>query len=136
MLLFLVIQLLILFALAFAFGRNAVLFFAGQSFFAVLLHQQVNYMQHYGLVRKHGDGVREKMHAHHAWGIPRECRIVDLFQVHNHADHHMHASSPYERLVAKEESPKLPANYATMMVICLIPPLCFRIIHKRLRLLK
>jgi alkane 1-monooxygenase len=132
MLLFLVIQLTIVFVLAFAFGINSVLFFVGQAFFAVLLHQQVNYMQHYGLTRKDNGVTSEKMHAHHAWGIPGECKIVDLFQVQNHADHHMHASTPYEKLVAKEESPTFPANYATMMIVSLIPPLWFKIIDKRL----
>ncbi len=132
MLLFLFIQLSIVFVLAFVFGINSVLFFVGQGFFAVLLHQQVNYMQHYGLIRKDNAGTIEKMHAHHAWGIPGECKIVDLFQVQNHADHHMHASTPYEKLVGVEESPAFPANYATMMIVSLIPPLWFRIVDMRL----
>lgn len=132
MLLFQVTQLLILFMLGYLFGRNALLFFAGQSFVAIVLHQQVNYLQHYGLTRNDTGGVCEKMHAHHTWSIPGECRIIDLFQVQNHADHHLHASYAYEKLIKIDQSPKLPANYATMIVLSLIPPLWFKIIHKRL----
>lgn len=132
MLLFLIIQLFVLAVLGIAFGKYALLFFAGQSFVAVLLHQQANYLQHYGLIRKDEAGTREKMHAHHSWGIPGECRIVDLFQVQNHADHHLHASTSYEKLVARQESPRLPANYAAMMVVTLFPPLWFKMIHKRM----
>ncbi len=132
MLLFQVVQLLILIILWYLYGIDALLFFMGQSFVAIVLHQQVNYMQHYGLTRNDNEGVREKMHAHHTWSIPGNCRIVDLFQVQNHADHHLHASCSYEKLIARDESPRLPANYATMMVVSLIPPLWFKLIHKRL----
>ena len=132
MLLFQAFQLLILIILGLFFGRMSVLFFIGQTFVAVFLHQQVNYLQHYGLIRNNKKGICEKMHAHHTWSIPAGCRIIDLFQVQNHADHHLHASSSYEKLIVRDESPKLPANYATMMVVSLIPPLWFTIIHKRL----
>jgi alkane 1-monooxygenase len=131
MLLFLLVQLLILIVLS-AFGTKALLFFAGQSFVAVFLHQQVNYLQHYGLVRNKKGDMHERMHAHHAWSIPESCRIVDLFQVQNHADHHLHAATPYEKLNVLDESPQLPANYATMMLVTLVPPLWFKIIHNRL----
>lgn len=132
MLLFQVIQLLILIMLAYIYGGNALLFFTGQSFVAIVLHQQVNYLQHYGLTRNDDEGVREKMHAHHTWSIPGECKIIDLFQVQNHADHHLHASYSYEKLIDRDQSPKLPGNYATMMVVSLIPSLWFKLIHKRL----
>lgn len=132
MLIFQVVQLVVLIILGWVFGSKALLFFIGQSFVAVTLHQQVNYLQHYGLTRNDKAGVHEKMHAHHSWSIPGNCRIVDLFQVQNHADHHLHASSSYEKLIARDESPKLPANYATLMVVSLIPPLWFKIIHKRM----
>jgi alkane 1-monooxygenase len=132
MLVFLLIEVVILLLIGLFFGSKALLFFIGQSMVAVFLHQQVNYLQHYGLIRHENDGRTEKVQAHHAWGIPVKCKIVDLFQVHNHADHHMHAATPYERLKAMEQSPQLPANYATMMLVTLLPPLWFKIIHKRL----
>ena len=132
MLLFQVVQLLVLVILGWFFGSKALLFFVGQSFVAVFLHQQVNYLQHYGLIRNNKEGICEKMKPHHTWSIPAGCRIIDLFQVQNHADHHLHASSSYEKLISLDDSPRLPANYATMMVVALIPPLWFKIIHKRI----
>ncbi|TDH21629.1 alkane 1-monooxygenase [Segetibacter sp. 3557_3] len=132
MLVFSFIQLLVLSVVYFSCGSLALLFFVGQGMVAVILHQQVNYLQHYGLIRSGDPDCREKMHAHHTWEIPGNCRIIDLFQVHNHADHHLHAATPYEKLVTTGESPRLPANYATMMLVSLLPPLWFSLIHKRL----
>jgi alkane 1-monooxygenase len=132
MLMFMLVQTTILFILSVAFGGKALLFFIAQALVAISIHQQVNYLQHYGLTRSDNGSIREKMHAHHSWSIRGNCRIVDLFQVQNHADHHIHASTPYHQLKAIDESPKLPANYATMMLVTLIPPLWFKIIHKRL----
>ncbi len=132
MLVFCILQVLIVIVLGSIFGGLALLFFIGQGLVAIILHQQVNYLQHYGLIRSDDQHGREKMHAHHTWEIPGNCRIIDLFQVQNHADHHLHAATAYENLVANDESPQLPANYATMMVISLLPPLWFKIIHKRL----
>ncbi len=132
MICFQLIQVTVLLLVLFTFGWYALLFFAGQSFISILLHQAVNYIQHYGLSRDEHNGHHEKMKTHHSWSIPGSCKIVDLFQVQNHAHHHIHASTPYYKLVAEEQSPRLPANYAAMIVVSLIPPLWFRIIHPQM----
>ena len=136
MILFLLIQLSIIMVVALAGGIMPVIFFLAQGFVAVVMLHQINYLQHYGLTRKFKrEGVPERIDAHHSWGTLRPL-MFDLFQLENHADHHLHPTHSYEKLIVHGESPTLPGNYASMMAALLVPPLWFKITHKRLSLLK
>lgn len=130
MIYFQILQTIVSLIILFVFGTNALLFFAGQSIVAILIHQVVNYIQHYALIREQHNGQHEKLKAHHSWSIPGSCKIIDLFQVQHHAHHHIHASKPFYKLLPEDASPKLPANYASMIVLSLIPPLWFKVIDK------
>ena len=132
MLVFQLIGLTLLLTIFLVFGKPALLFFVGQSFIAIVIHQMANYIQHYGLNRRYINDQHEKLNAHHAWSIPGKCKIIDLFHVENHADHHLHAATPFYKLVSKDDSPKLPANYPTMVLLSLFPPLWFKIIHRHI----
>ncbi|MGI8582458.1 MAG: alkane 1-monooxygenase [Chitinophagaceae bacterium] len=133
LLLFFLIHILICTAIVLFWGKMALLFFIGQSFISVTLLHQVNYLQHYGLHREDtGSGKFEKMAAHHSWNIANPYSKFSLFQLTNHADHHLHPAHSYEKLTVHPESPSHPANYACMMIVSLIPPLWFNITHKRI----
>ena len=117
-------------------GWPAFLFLILQSVVAICLLHVTNYLQHYGLMRMEtGPGQFEKVNIHHAWSSPGSGKDFSLFQLENHADHHMHPNRRYEELVKHEQSPVQPVGYSGMLMLALIPPLWFRIMNKRVNAL-
>ena len=54
-----------------------------------------------------------------------------LFQLQRHSDHHAYAKRRYQVLRHYDESPQLPAGYATMYVLAWFPPLWKKIMNPR-----
>jgi alkane 1-monooxygenase len=115
------------------FGGQALLFYFLQSTVAIILSHLTDYLQHYGLARKEiTPGKFEKFTTAHAWNNQKSQDGFNLFQLENHADHHLHPSHTYEHLVRHSESPVLPTGYSGMMLLSLVPPLWFRVMNKRI----
>jgi len=115
------------------FGWKALLFYFLQSTVAIIISHMADYLQHYGLARKETtQGKFEKVSVCHAWNNQKRNDGFNLFQIENHADHHIHPSYTYEQLVRHEESPVLPTGYSGMMVLSLLPPLWFRVMNKKI----
>jgi alkane 1-monooxygenase len=131
LLLFMLQQIVLLAAIAAVAGVYAVLFFILQAFVAVVLLHAVNYLQHYGLMRKETNGSVERMADHHAWNSGNRLKNLSLFRIENHAHHHIHPTHPYETL-QHTDSPTHPTGYSGMILLALVPTLWFRIVHKRL----
>jgi len=131
-LMFAILQLTVaVIAILFA-GWSAFLFLLLQSGLAICLLHVTNYLQHYGLMRMEtGPGQYEKVNTHHAWSSPGSGKDFSLFQLENHADHHIHPNRRYEELVKHEESPVQPTGYSGMLLLALIPPLWFQAMNKR-----
>ena len=68
----------------------------------------------------------------HSWDSPARLTNHFLFKLQRHADHHSSAGKRYHTLQAYEESPQLPAGYATMIVLAFFPPLWRAVMHPRL----
>jgi len=133
MLLFILLQSFVLLSIFLLGGSQSAIFFLLISFIAVLLLHVVNYLQHYGLLRRaEVPGKIEKMAAHHSWNSGNHVQGLNLFQLENHADHHIHPSHRYEELKTLSDSPQHPTGYSGMIVLAFIPPLWFHIINKRL----
>ncbi|HEY4223953.1 MAG TPA: alkane 1-monooxygenase [Myxococcota bacterium] len=113
---------------ALAFGVLGVALFLAQSAVAIALLEAINYIEHYGLVRAPGTRVRWA----HSWSSPHRLTSLYLFNLPRHADHHAHASRPYFALRHVEEGPQMPAGYAAMLVLALVPPLWRSFMHDRL----
>lgn len=108
-------------------------FFFAQSFFAFTLLELVNYIEHYGIVRKQlPDGRYERVNPLHSWNNSNMLSNFFLFQLQRHSDHHAHAIKRYQVLDHHEESPQLPFGYPTMIILALIPPVWFRFMNHRL----
>ncbi|MBL7745075.1 MAG: alkane 1-monooxygenase [Chitinophagaceae bacterium] len=130
---FIFLQVFVAYVLVVLAGWLAFLFLLLQSIVAITLLHITNYLQHYGLTRKEvKEGQYEKVNTHHAWNSPGRKDTLSLFQLENHADHHMHPNRPYEELLKHEESPVLPAGYSGMILLAMIPPVWFRIMNKRI----
>jgi fatty acid desaturase len=100
-------------------GVAGILVFLAAAAFGRLLHELLNYVQHYGLVRVKGTSIE----ARHSWDCYRSLSNALHYNLPRHADHHMFAAKPFWELAAAARSPTLPRGYETMALIALFPPL-------------
>lgn len=122
---------------AVVFGGKGALCFGIQSGVAVLLLEIINYVEHYGLLRQRVDGTAgrwERVRPEHSWNSSHRLTNAYLFHLPRHADHHAVASRPYHLLRHEPEGPQLPAGYATMVLVALLPPLWFHLMDPRVEL--
>ena len=109
-------------------------YFVIQSFIAVFLLEVINYVEHYGLQRRLLESGRyERVLPKHSWNSTHRLTSFYLFNLPRHADHHYLASRPYYNLRHMEDSPQLPAGYATMLILALFPPLWKKIMDPRVK---
>lgn len=123
----------VLFAsLAAAFGPGVLPLLAAQAVMGFSLLEVVNYLEHYGLARRRTPSGRyEKVDEQHSWNSNRLVTNVFLYQLQRHSDHHANPVVRYQALRNFDTSPQLPAGYATMIVVALVPPLWRRIMDPR-----
>lgn len=108
-------------------------FFFLQSLLAFTLLELVNYIEHYGIMRKEiAPGKYERVNPLHSWNSSHLLSNFFLFQLQRHSDHHVHAHKRYQVLDHHNESPQLPFGYPTMLLVALVPPLWFSMMNKRL----
>ena len=101
-------------------------FFFGQSIIGFTLLELVNYVEHYGIMRrKDASGRYERVNPLHSWNTSYLISNLFLFQLQRHSDHHTYAAKRYQVLDHFDESPQLPYGYPTMILMALVPPLWF-----------
>jgi alkane 1-monooxygenase len=116
------------------FGTSAVLAFLGAAFMGMLMLETVNYIEHYGLQRKLGaSGQYERAMPHHSWNSDHVVGRLMLFELSRHSDHHYLASRKYQVLRHHDNAPQMPTGYPGMMLLALVPPLWFSIMHKKIK---
>jgi alkane 1-monooxygenase len=111
-----------------------IVFFALQAIVAFLLLEIVNYIEHYGLQRNKAGNKREPFGMMHAWNADHVLTNSLLANLQRHSDHHMHAWKPYPTLEPLP-GPQLPTGYAGCLILAMVPPLWFSVMHKRLNAL-
>lgn len=110
--------------------------FLFQAFVAVWQLELVNYIEHYGLTRKHlGDGKYEHTRPHHSWNAAHTVSNWFMINLQRHSDHHTKPSRRYPLLqtVSADEAPQLPYGYGVMGALAMIPPLWRRRMNPRVR---
>ncbi|MEL6914815.1 MAG: alkane 1-monooxygenase [Pseudomonadota bacterium] len=124
-------------ALAFAIGGWAGLgLFAFQAFVAIWQLELVNYIEHYGLTRKHlGGGKYEHVQPRHSWNSAHKVSNWLLINLQRHSDHHFKADRRFPLLQTydAEEAPQLPYGYPVMTMLAMCPPLWRRVMNPRVR---
>ncbi len=109
------------------------IFFFVQSVLGFSLLEIVNYIEHYGILRKEiAPNKYEKVNTLHSWNANQLVSNFFLFQLQRHSDHHAYAHRRYQALRHVEESPQLPAGYSAMILLALVPPLWFGVMDKKL----
>lgn len=130
---YLCVQLCLVTGLWLLLGGVAALLFIVQACIAVLLLETVNYIEHYGLVRRiRPDGRTERVTVEHSWNSSRLATNAALFNLGLHSHHHVHPADRYWELTDAGQPPELPYGYFVMIVLATIPPAWRRVMHPHL----
>lgn len=132
MLRFQIIQLVFVMGIYFVFGLEPMLYFLLAAGMGILLLETVNYIEHYGLRRKMKNGNYERSLPIHSWNSNHPIGRLVLLELSRHSDHHYIASRKYQVLRHHDNSPQMPTGYPGMMILSLIPPLWFFVMHKKI----
>ncbi len=128
---------LIMLALAFLLaGWLGLLLFIFQAGVAIWQLELVNYVEHYGLTRKHlGDGKYEHVMPHHSWNAAHKASNWLLINLQRHSDHHYKPNRRFPLLqnYTDAQAPQLPYGYPVMTMAAMVPPLWRRIMNPRVK---
>lgn len=124
-------------ALAFAIGGWAGAgLFLWQALVAVWQLELIDYIEHYGLTRKHlGGGRYEHVQPRHSWNAAQKASNWLLINLQRHSDHHYKPDRRFPLLQHRDESeaPQLPYGYPVMSLAALLPPLWRRVMNPRVK---
>ncbi|HDR9038482.1 TPA: alkane 1-monooxygenase [Burkholderia vietnamiensis] len=114
-------------------GPVVIPFLVIQAAYGASLLEVVNYVEHYGLGRrKLPSGRYERCTPQHSWNSNHVVTNLFLYQLQRHADHHANPTRSYQALRHFDDSPQLPAGYATMILFAYVPPLWYRVMNPRM----
>ena len=123
--------------LAFALGGwLGVALFIFQAAIAVWQLELTNYIEHYGLTRKHlGEGKYEHVQPRHSWNAAHKASNWLLINLQRHSDHHYKPDRRFPLLqnYTEDAAPQLPLGYPVMTMAAMIPPLWRRIMNPRVK---
>lgn len=117
-------------------GWEGLLLFLAQAGFAVWQLELVNYVEHYGLTRRHlGEGRYEHALPRHSWNAAHKATNWLLINLQRHSDHHYKPDRRFPLLqnYTEDEAPQLPYGYPVMTFAAMIPPLWKRVMNPRVR---
>lgn len=117
-------------------GWEGVGLFLWQAFVAIWQLELVNYIEHYGLTRRHlGEGRYEHVLPRHSWNADHKVSNWLLINLQRHSDHHWKPDRrfPLLQTYAGDEAPQLPFGYPAMTALAMIPPLWRRRMNPRVR---
>ena len=116
------------------FGLYLTLLSILMSIVSFLFLETINYVEHYGLLRKkEPSGRYERVKPHHSWNSNHTIGRIVLYELTRHSDHHFKSSKKYQVLESLDECPHLPHGYPTSILLSLIPPLWFSIMNPLVR---
>ncbi len=117
-------------------GPEGLLLFGFQALVAAWHLELVNYIEHYGLTRKHlGDGRYDAVQPRHSWNASHRASNWLLINLQRHSDHHTKPDRRYPLLQTypESEAPQLPQGYPVMGIAAMIPPIWRRVMNPRVR---
>lgn len=117
-------------------GPLGLALFLFQAFVAIWQLELVNYIEHYGLTRRHlGEGKYEHVQPRHSWNAAHRASNWLLINLQRHSDHHFKPDRRFPLLQTYDEkqAPQLPYGYPAMTFLAMIPPLWKRAMNPRVR---
>lgn len=136
MLRFQCLQLLVVGAIGFLFGLPVMWWFMLGAALGFMQLETVNYIEHYGLQRKMKGDRYERTLPIHSWNSNHPLGRLVLLELSRHSDHHFQANRPYQILRHFDQSPQMPTGYPGMMLMAMVPPIWFRVMHDRIAIYK
>ena len=134
MIFYTVFQILFLIFIFFNYGLIITLYSLIMSIVSFLFLETINYVEHYGLLRKiKPNGRYERVKPHHSWNSNHTIGRIVLYELTRHSDHHFKSSKKYQILESIQDSPQLPYGYPTSILISFFPPLWFWIMNPLVR---
>lgn len=134
MLVFTIVQIAFIASIGIYFGLTTLICFLFSATIGALLLETVNYIEHYGLVRKRNlNGNLERVLPKHSWNSNHLLGRLMLFELSRHSDHHYLASRKYQILRHHDDAPQMPTGYPGMIVLALFPPIWFRVMNRQLK---
>ncbi|MFK7876434.1 MAG: alkane 1-monooxygenase [Paracoccaceae bacterium] len=130
------LQLLFLTLAATLGGWSGIGLFLVQAGTAIWQLELVNYVEHYGLTRKHlGAGKYEHVKPHHSWNADQKVSNWLLINLQRHSDHHYKPDRrfPVLQTYSASQAPILPYGYAFMTILAMMPPLWRRVMNPAVR---
>ena len=123
-------QIIFLLFIYYNFGLYLTVLSLVMSVVSFLFLETINYVEHYGLLRKKElSGRYERVKPHHSWNSNHTIGRIVLYELTRHSDHHFKSSKKYQVLESLEDCPHLPYGYPTSILLSLIPPVWFRIMN-------
>tara|TARA_B000000565_G_scaffold251834_1_gene226060 strand:+ start:2732 stop:3775 length:1044 start_codon:yes stop_codon:yes gene_type:complete len=123
-------QIIFLLFIYYNFGLYLTILSLVMSVVSFLFLETINYVEHYGLLRKKElSGRYERVKPHHSWNSNHTIGRIVLYELTRHSDHHFKSSKKYQVLESLEDCPHLPYGYPTSILLSLIPPVWFRIMN-------
>lgn len=117
-------------------GWGGVGLFLFQAFVAVWQLELTNYVEHYGLTRKHlGEGRYEHVQPRHSWNAAHKASNWLLINLQRHSDHHYKPDRRFPLLqnYTEADAPQLPYGYPVMTAAAMLPPLWKRVMNPRVK---
>jgi len=117
-------------------GLSGLALFAFSAFVAVWQLELTNYVEHYGLTRKHlGGGKYEHVMPRHSWNASHKVSNWLLINLQRHSDHHYKPDRrfPLLQTYGTDQAPQLPYGYPVMTMLAMIPPVWRRVMNPRVR---
>lgn len=115
-------------------GWSGLGLFVLQAGVAIWQLELVNYIEHYGLTRKHlGEGKYEHVQPRHSWNAAHKASNWLLINLQRHSDHHYKPDRRFPILqnYTEADAPQLPFGYPIMTMAAMVPPLFRRVMHPR-----
>ena len=115
---------------------QGIAFFVFQALVAIWQLELVNYVEHYGLTRKHlGDGRYEHIKPRHSWNASHTASNWLLINLQRHSDHHVKPDRrfPLLQTYSEDDAPQLPLGYPLMTLVALVPSQWRRRMNPRVR---
>ena len=127
-----VIQFIYLLFILTLFSIKGLIFCLLAALFSILMFESVNYIEHYGLLRKKlSSGRYERVQEKHSWNSNHILGRIVLYELTRHSDHHRIAATEYQNLKSIDDSPQLPYGYPTSILLSFIPVIWFKLMNPR-----
>ena len=102
-------QIIFLLFIYYNFGLYLTVLSLVMSVVSFLFLETINYVEHYGLLRKKElSGRYERVKPHHSWNSNHTIGRIVLYELTRHSDHHFKSSKKYQVLESLEDCPHLP----------------------------